>query len=352
VLAVLLLHRWTARPTPARLYAVALAAAAAMLAKMPAAYLGVLIAYATIARLGTAALRRPAVYLAAVLAVVPPLAWYVWAHHFWTVYGLSLGVSNESHVIGWDALMPPRFLLGIVRWELLGVFSPVGWLLALAALSQPWRRIELPVVWYAAVMIFYVLAGRTTGDRWAFYYHTLSVAPAALLMGAGFAALFDRAVLPSGSGRWRGWQRPAAYLLAASTVIGFVAVAADLIDLRDRRSTDLAAMRECVLEFAKLVPPDRRIVVRGGAATDELGHPVAHNESMAFAWMDRKGFNYADDVLGIAALESLARRGARYWIARRDEVDRLGGSVDGRYRRLADCARGYALYDLRPNGPR
>ena len=46
-------------------------------------------------------------------------------------------------------------------------------------------------------------------------------------------------------------------------------------------------MRRCGLQFAAHIPADGLIVTRGGALYDDEGMPVAHNESMLFAWLDR-----------------------------------------------------------------
>jgi hypothetical protein len=295
----------------------------------------------------------PVVWGAALTALLPPLAWYAWANHFWRVYGLSLGLSNESHLIGWDVLVPPAFLLGIAVWETVAVFSPVGWLLALAALCLPWARIELPLLWYGAVAIFYVGAGRTTGDQWSYYYHSLSAAPGALLMGGGLAALRDRQVLPPHWRRLWGWQPQLGGLLAALTVGGLLVTAALLIGHRDSDHGGARAHYLCSRELAVQVPPGGRIVVRGGRSRDAHGHAVAWNASMAFAWMDRKGFNYPAETVDAATLDALAARGGRYWIAAPEDFDAGAGAwVNRRYRLLATCvAGGYQLYDLRPDLP-
>lgn len=350
LLAVLLLWRWRERPSGARLLAAAAALAAAMLAKLPAAYLGLLFAAVVLRRLGPRALRAPAVHLAALVAVLPPLAWYAWANHFWRVYGLSLGLSNESHLIGWDVLLPPTFLLGIALWETLAVFSPTGWLLALAALRLPWARIELPALWYAAVLVFYVAAGRTTADQWAYYYHGLSAAPGALLMGAGVAALREGRVFRQRAPRIAAWQRRLAGTLGTATIVALAGTAALLLWRRDGDHDGGRMLYTCSRQFAERVPAGGRIVSRGGARTDEHGHPVAWNASMVFAWMDRKGFNYPADDAGIRTLDAIAARGGRYWIATPD--DRIPGLDAAPYRRLASCGDGgYALYDLRPDLP-
>jgi 4-amino-4-deoxy-L-arabinose transferase-like glycosyltransferase len=345
-----LLWRWNERPRPWRLFAAALAAAAAALAKLPGAYLALVMAYVVVRRLGWRALTTASVYAAALVAALPPLLWYVWAHGFWTEYGLSLGVSNESHLIGLDLLLPPMFLLGILAWETAVVFTPAGWFLALAALRLPWRRIELPAVWYAAICVFYVLAARTTADRWAYYYHSLSVPPAALLMGTGLALLVERRAIPVRWGRIAEWQRAIGLALAAATIVGSIAVAAYLIDRRDNDRAYRYRMYSCALELAPLVPAVGLIVAHGGSMSDDRGHPVAHNESMLFAWMDRRGFNYGAEALSTATLEAIAARGGRYWVVEQGELERgdLAAQVDARYRRLATCDLGFALYDLRP----
>src|SRR5262249_43511067 len=149
--------------------------------------------------------------------------------------GLSLGVSNESHFIGWDMVMPPRFLRGIVKWETLGVFTPVGWLLALAALRLPFARVERLVVWYAAAWVFYVVSARTSADDWAFYSHGLSVAPACLLMGAGVAAFQGSFTGPRRWGRLAAWEPRLGRLLVVGTMVGLVTATAYLVYKRDRQ---------------------------------------------------------------------------------------------------------------------
>jgi hypothetical protein len=45
------------------------------------------------------------VYLAAAIALAPAVAWYAWAHHFWTFDGDSLGLADEAHLIGPDVVL-------------------------------------------------------------------------------------------------------------------------------------------------------------------------------------------------------------------------------------------------------
>jgi hypothetical protein len=346
LLATVLMWRWDDDPTTGKLLVACAAIGAAIVAKLPAAHLGIVMAYLAIRKSGARVLASPASWLGALIALVPPLVWYVWAHRFWERYGLSLGVSNESHLLGWDMLARPRFLVGLVKWETLAVFTPAGWLLAAVALRAPLARTHRFLVWYAAVSVFYLVSARTSADDWAFYYHGASVAPACLLMGAGAGAFVDGAVLPRRWARLARWEPWLGRALVAGTVLGLLSATGYLVYKRDHQR-QLFEMRSCMLDFTRYVPADGMIVVRGGEMHDEYGRPVAHNESMAFAWMDRKGFNYGDEELGLETLERIAARGGRYWIVREDEMrPELRVSAARRWKRIAACEFGYVLYDL------
>ena len=352
LVAVVLLLRWNASPRAALLAGAGAALGGAILAKAPAACLGLLFAFVVLRRLGAAALRSPVVWAAAFLALAPPAAWYAWAHRFYLLYGNSLGLSNESAFIGPDMLWPPTFLAGLLTWETLGVVSPAGWiLLAAAALSAERRRLAPILAWLLATWSFDIAAARTTADNWAFYYHSLSCEPAALLMGAGLVILARGGTEPAGR---RFPTRISGRLVAAIAVLtlaGQIAALAVVVQRRDH-DRDLHAMHACALRFAPLIPADGRIVARGGAMRDENGRPVAHNESMLFSWLERTGFSYGDEDLSIATLESIALRGGRYWIADRGRLrGALTEAAPRRFRLIDRCADGYDLYDLRTEAP-
>src|SRR5262249_36910344 len=114
LVAVDLMWRWDATSKFSTLLAAAALTGFAVSAKLPAAYLGLMLAYIAVRKLGGRVLTDLRLYVAAAVAVLPPLAWYAWAAHFWITYGNSLGVSNESHYLGVDMLFPPKFLFGIL----------------------------------------------------------------------------------------------------------------------------------------------------------------------------------------------------------------------------------------------
>src|SRR5262249_505129 len=135
--------------------------------------------------------------------------------------------------------------------------------------------------------------------------------------------------------------------LAVGTLVALVVASGVLVQRRDSQP-DYLGMRRCAQAFVPYVPQTGTLVVNGGTMTDEYGRPVAYNESMLFACMARRGLNDGREELSIDPLERIKARGGRYWIVRHDELGRgdLERAARVRYRRLADCEFGYALYDL------
>ena len=351
VLAGDLLLRWEANPKFVTLLGACAAAALGMLFKLPAGYLGMFFAYVILRKLGTKAFTDIRVYAGGVVAVLPVLAWHAWAARFWHEYGNSMGVSNEAHFIGLDMLMPPRFLFGNFRVETMTVFTPAGWLLVIAALRQPRERFERWFAWYGAICVFYVLAARTSGDNWAWYYHCISVPAAALLMGSGAAAFSAGTVVPPSWSRIAPRQGHFGRLVSVAT-IGMLVCATGIKMWNTYHApghSSLITYRRTSAALVQHVPEGGRIVVSGGDLYDEYGQPEAYDRPMFFAWMDRKGFCYADEQLCVEKLEDIAKRGGRYWIVHRHELkdQTLKAEVDRRYRLVTDFERTYFLYDLR-----
>lgn len=212
-----------------RSYAVALGATAlAILAKLPAAHVGVLFALLTLDRWGIAALRRKEVWLFSVVALGVPAAWYVHAHQFWLDYGNSLGISNESlrRISTFDFLRHLGLMVpGLVRLEAQYVWMPTGALLGLWGLATCIRRREprLLVYWTATLAIYYVLTCRTTGELWAVHYHIVSMPLAALLIAYGCQSIEQLTV---GETSWRRLARLALALGAGLTLAAVIAAAA------------------------------------------------------------------------------------------------------------------------------
>ena len=356
--AMILLLHWLEGGRDRWLIAAAAALALAVLAKAPAACLGAAFAWALARRGGWRVFLRPAALAAGVVAILPGALWYLSVKRYFVLYGHSLGLSNQDPFLGLDMLWPPTFAARLLLWETLTVVTPAGWiLLAAGARAAPdagaaaapgdaagrggREGAQLAWAWLVSSWLFQIAAARTTSHQWAFYYHGLSAVPACLLMGLGFAAL--RA---SGSRRRRG----AAAWVAALVLVSLAGSTGALLWARDHRP-ELETMRACGLRFLPSIPEGAAIVVRGGTMS-EAGHALAHDQSMLFAWLDRKGFTYGDEALSVATLESIAARGGRFWIA--DDEERgtpRGAAAAQHFLEIDRCPGGYSLYDLRRPAP-
>jgi 4-amino-4-deoxy-L-arabinose transferase-like glycosyltransferase len=343
------LHRWSVSGSASLMVVSGGLLGMAILAKSPAGCLGVLAAFCLTGRSGMRALRSPAFYIAAGAALVPPALWYLWAHNHYLTTGLSLGISNETHLLRWSLIVHPwTWMKGNIAVEAIDVFTASGIVLAVAAARQSWRRIAFAVVWYISVLLFYLLAADTSGDGWAYYYHSMSIPPACLLMAWGYVVLVEE----NASTEKQDGRHVAMRAVGRSLVT--VAVLFALLTGFKRMSNvcmnaALEPLYRCAGEFREFVSRDAKIIVRGGTRFDEHGHPVAYNASMAFTWMDRKGFNYAEEDFSEATLRSIAARGGRYWLAGPDDRRNTAvyREVTGKCVLVKECSE-YRLFDVSP----
>jgi len=383
-----------------------IATALAILAKAPAAHIGLVYAGMLLWDRGLAPFRQVSTWLLGVGTLLPAVLWYLHARHFWLEYGNSLGLSNESHWIGLDSLLQLSFVGGIGRNELDHVWTVGGAVVGvIGLLARDGRAKRLTLLWLAAVALYLFIAGRTAGDGWAYYYHVVAVPPVALAFGLGVQAIAVNALAP---------QSPrlavAAFTLAICAALGIIshwrlAIVAGLIgslvyasmpllETRVRRwlklpaegslrlsrpaafGVNLALVAACATplalvgdnlrllqthatasqfytaaqEFAPLIPPDALIVASGGPCHDPTGKPVAYNAPYFFYWLDRKGFNVCTQCQSLEHLTKLARRGALYFVAEKNELRKSEGlreKLDDHCRSLRETDA-VILYDLSP----
>jgi hypothetical protein len=326
--------RWRADGSATALVATGLATAGAILEKAPAAHIGLYFLFVLLMEEGWSCLRSRANWLLGFLSLSPPVLWYLHAYGLWKTYGNSLGISNEDHWLGSDFGAEAKWLVNVGNLEVLFVFSIAGvLLLALAARPTPDRNVKHVLAWYLAIAIYYVVTLRTTHAQWAWYYHVVSVAPAALLCGWGAARVLgfsvDRRHLLLGGtmaliamaglifvvGRldvdqtslgaltrakltvfqdlalWfvvllalfaLSWLlaptrsaatvAPSAAVLCGAGLAGYLYISGHLI-LGDLALYATPSKElQCAQRFAPLIPPEARILASGGVCTDKSGH--------------------------------------------------------------------------------
>jgi 4-amino-4-deoxy-L-arabinose transferase-like glycosyltransferase len=339
------IYRWRQTDSSRDLYLASLWLALAILSKASMAPLGLLFVFLWLQKLSGRNANARSILLAGGIAVLPPGLWYIWAHHQYLTTGLSLGLSNETHLLSWIMVLHPvSWMKSLLLLELREVLGYAGVIFVLLSIFSRQNVKNGVSVWYFATLLFYVVAADTTADGWAYYYHAVSSVPAVLLMASGLRMLIDHSSRNQSSYALLRPGRLAAGGLAAITVFAMAFRGASLIR-SSYNQPELREMYDCVRTFASLVPPESKIVVRGGSRFDMHGHPVAFNESMPFLWMDRKGFNYAREDYSLNTFNTLRERGAEFWLAKPDDLRDtvVFKQIQSGISSLADCGT-YRLF--------
>lgn len=340
--------RWRDSDATRDLVLACVATAMAILAKAPAAHIGIFFLLLVFDKYGITMIRELKLWLFAFGALLPGALWYWHAHQFWTQYGNSLGLSNEYHWAGGDLFTDPTMLLGIARSELFYVLMPTGIVLALLGVCLKWRTkpVNYGLCWLFATLTYYLVTARTTGDQWAAYYHTVSLPGYALLVGSGVEGLRQ---LPSEV------RTPWHKVLRLAGMLSFIGIL--LFQARqivvDAKHWQPSVLVGCAKSLATQIPAADLILVTGGVCRDE-GYPVAYNASFMLYWADRKGFNVCIEEQSLEAVATFAKRGAKYFLAAKStfrQKKQLEEDLRQTYPVLAECDD-YCLFQLKPHDVR
>jgi hypothetical protein len=207
--------------------------------------------------------------------------------------------------------------------------------------------------WLASILLFYILAARTTSEEWAVYYHAFSIPPVALLFGSSIERVWefarDFADRYSQRRLIGNLSRIALILVVAGAVLGSLALQAKQVraNLIENRKDPHPAWT-----FAHGVKPlmtaDGPIIVSGGVCRDEKGYQVAYNASYMFYWLERRGWNICVEEESLAKVAELRALGAKYFVAEKKFMPAdpsLMHDLEDRYPVLAN-ADGFEVFDL------
>ena len=339
----------------------------AVLAKVPAAHIGLLFAALCLQSFGWSALKRREVWFFVVVSLGVPLLWYAHARTLWLSYGNSLGISNEAYgritsmnffSAAWQTVP------GVLRLETDLVWTLPGLALGLIGLCVVARQREQRWIayWAATLVVFYFVTGRTTGEDWAWHYHIASLPVACLLMGAAVnvGVNITRSV-SEGQHSYTTSNSPSLTLRvtwdrAFAGIVLLLWFATLLFDVRrvrwDLHPSAFQSQYECASRFRAHIDESSLIVSSGAATVDQFGLERAFNAPYMFFWTDTKGFTLADSQQSIAQLEQLRRRGAKYFIAESRCLKKAPGfeSELRSHYRILDEHPAALLVELTPQG--
>lgn len=323
VAAVLFFVRWIRNERSLDFWLACFATALTLLAKAPAAHIGLFFGILLLQKYGLRVVSQVRVWIFGIIAVAPPALWYLHAKNLWLAYGNSLGVSNEYHWIGWDFFTDPNFAKGILSIEFFSVWVTFGLVVGLFAVWKGYREevTRHSLLWLAAIFAMYLLAARTTSQSWANYYHVFAIAPVSLLFGTSIKKVWDYA--RDFADRFSQYS---AFALARKIAVILVVVFSILASLAlegrqiranfaDRRIDDPGYLFAQQVRF-KLTKPGL-IVVSGGRCRDDKGYELAYNASYMFYWLERKGWNICVEDHRPDIVERYRDKGAVYLIEER-----------------------------------
>jgi hypothetical protein len=296
----------------------------ALLCKISAINIGILFVLLLLINNGWRYLYKPKVILLGMLCILPSIVWYTYSHNFYTLYGNSLGLSNEYAWIGLDFFTNPYFIKGILKTELVHIWTYSGLFILLIALlfTKLIKRKDIifPVCWLVAPLIFYIVTARTSADNWAFYYHIFSVPSASILLGISVIELYDK-YFSALKLRLNPSSNILDFMKSRLIIIALFFVAFSYLafilryTMRSKPNVfNTSTFYKCKNSLAEIIPQGSLILVTGGACNEDK-HAVAYNASYFFYWLDRKGYNICIENQTIDNVLTFKENGAVFYVA-------------------------------------
>lgn len=358
IAAVYFFIRWLKTEATAQFIGAVAMTALTLLAKAPAAHIGLFFGVLLIEKYGLNIIKQGKVWLFGILSILPSALWYFHAKNLWLIYGNSLGLSNEYHWIGLDFFTNGDFIRGILRSEFFYVWISFGLIVGAFAVWKGCREdvAKHSLLWLASIFALYLLAARTTSEDWANYYHVFSIPPVALIFGFSIKKLWDHAEEFADHFSSRSLaanlRQASLFLIVIASIFASLLLEAKQVraNFLSKRVPDAAHL--CAEQIKPALSTADLIIVSGGHCTDKNGYALAYNASYMFYWLDRKGWNICVEEQSIQRITSLAAKGAKYFVAQKSmlkEKPDFEADLRRNYKVIAECDE-FLLFDLTPMG--
>jgi 4-amino-4-deoxy-L-arabinose transferase-like glycosyltransferase len=349
--------RWLDNQSGKYYFATAVFTAFALLTKITAINIGILFVLLITIKKGWRFLLKPKVILLGLLSVLPSVAWYVYSHKFYLLYGNSLGLSNQYAWVSKDIFTKPYIIRSIIEQDLTHVWTYSGpFIIILALVSSKLIRkqyIILPLCWLFAVIVFYIVAARTTSSTSYYYYHLFSIPAASMLLGISVTEIYDkyspkRYIRNQEADGISDFIRsrlilPVLFVLVAA-YIGLSAMYLIRTVPSVYKSSDYYT---CTTRLSEMIPGGSMILVSGGICS-EGKYLNAYNAPYFFYWLDRKGYNICIEDQSIENVLAFKKKGASFFVAETQFMSRIQGfeaQLRNNFRVLMEC-NGIVLFEL------
>ena len=330
--------RWLTESSKIFLVITIIFTALALLCKLTAANIGIMFLLMILLKKGWKFIFTTQVILLGVLSLLPSVFWYGYCHQFYIKYGNSLGLSNEHAWIGVDFFTNKNFILGILRMELLHVWTKVGPLIVLMAyLFTSWRKNHIALIaaiWYISAFLFYIIAARTTSADWAYYYHIFSIPAVCILIATSITALYGQYISYIKNGEKINisnalkLKNRVVFILSGFMLLYFGLAVGKYFLVLKNTNFQTSYYYSCSDSLKKIIPEGSLFLANGGFCNDDMGNSKAYNNSYFFYWLNRKGYNICIEDLSIKNIIAYRKIGAAYFLAEEKIILEKSGLVE------------------------
>jgi len=329
--------RWLDNPLKRYYWLAILCTALALLCKVTAANIGIFFLFMIVTKKGWKFLFKPQVMIFGILTTVPSILWYWYSHHFYVLYGNSLGVSNEYHWIGWDFFTGLHFIKGLVTNEIFNVWTLFGPLIvALALILTGLRKKEgflLASLWFASASVFYIITVRSTGETWAWYYHIFSIPSMSILLGISVIELYNKYsqklnIARKGTLETTALLKNSSFLALLGILTSCYIISCYIYSIKRKQTIfETSKYYICKDSLKRLIPENSLILVTGGFKQDKSGHVLAFDIGYFYYWLNRKGYSISVEDLALKNILAFKKEGVTYFVAEENILGNKPGLV-------------------------
>jgi 4-amino-4-deoxy-L-arabinose transferase-like glycosyltransferase len=285
----------------------ALALALALLLNPSTVYLGIPLLFLVTQKYGAGFLRRPSLWVYALMAVFPAGCWYYHAHQTFLTSGITSGIW-EYWIRGWDNFSPllsMKFYNDLFINNIIGRhLTYPGFILFIGGLFIPWRRKNERMFdwWLAGILLYIAIVPR--GNQLHEYYQLPFTLPAVVFIAKTIAEVLARDVINFY------WQSRRAVLIFVVLCIVSLGV---LSFLRVKYYMDGERLDGSVFLLGD--------AVRQATGTEELLVAVDAGDPTVLYRCGRRGWHTGPDDITPALLEQLHFDGASYLVGTTEQFD-------------------------------
>lgn len=311
IAALFLFNEWLSRQKLWLLWLAAASTAMAILIKPTAIHMGIIFLLLLFQQYGWQLVKKPQLWVFALISLVPGVLWYLHARDLYLTYGNTFGVlsggdNKFDNLRYWTS---PSFYESLLLIDLKWVFAVGGivpFLIGFEVAAHQ-RRLWLIVYGTLTIILYYFLLPRY--NSFAAYYHIFAVPFVALNVGLGYAWIVQR-LMARKSLLARNVFVPVS--MGALSLALILAVAAySYARVLIPRSQPLY---ECASQVARLVPENSLIVVSTDSAAREHGITNNYQQPDIFFYSHRLGWSLPADWHTPAKLDEYHNQGGDYFI--------------------------------------